>query len=473
MAEVDGFLKYPRKSHSYRPKEERLKDWKEVEVLPSLETVQEQAKRCMDCGVPFCLTHHGCPLGNLIPEWNKHLGSGDLASAWQALEETNNFPEITGRLCPAPCESACVAGKDGDPVAIRSIEQTLADQAFSHGWVLPRPPQQKFNLSVAIIGSGPAGLAAGQELNRLGYQVTIFEKASRPGGLLRFGIPDFKYEKSRLDQRISQLESEGVIFRCGVEIGKDLSISQLQEKFSFVGLALGAEQARDLPLPGRHLKGIHLAMDYLVPQNLHLIDRPQAQGKNVIVIGGGDTGSDCVGTALRQGAKSVVQLEVLPRPPRSRSSRTPWPQWPMKLRATHAHDEGGERQWSVLTQQFIGDEQGSVRSLQVTNAKTDGSGASVGQESFQLPAELVIVAVGFTGPRREGILSQLNIQLDSHDRPITNSLYQTSNPNVFAAGDVRRGQSLIVWAIKEGRSMAHAIHEYASTKNFELIECDR
>ncbi|MBK9039544.1 MAG: glutamate synthase subunit beta [Bdellovibrionales bacterium] len=470
MGDIRGFLKYPRRGHTYRPVEERKKDWKEVEVKPPSDGVQKQAGRCMDCGVPFCMSHHGCPLENLIPEWNNKFHAGDTFSAWQALEETNNFPEITGRLCPAPCETSCVAGKDGEPVAIRAIEQTLADLALAKNWIKPLPPKKRLAQSIALIGSGPAGLTAGQQLNRLGYKVSIFEKSPKPGGLLRYGIPNFKYEKSGLDLRIHQLESEGINFRCGIEIDKDISIDQLASEFDVIGLTMGAEQPRDLDLPGRALGGIHFAMEFLVQQNiLNSGDKLSpdrmisALNKNVIVIGGGDTGSDCVGTAIRQGAKSVLQLEVQPRPPLLRSNGTPWPQWPMKMRVSHAHEEGGERQWSILTQEFLGNDKAQVSGLRIMDAKTDGSGTEINALSSELKADLVLIAIGFSGPRRQGILDKIGIQLDAQNRPITNKNYQTSIPHIFAAGDVRRGQSLIVWAIAEGRKMAEAIDTYLQT----------
>ncbi len=459
MSDPFGFLKYPRKSHSYRPVEERLKDWKEVETLPPNKALKRQANRCMNCGVPYCMSHHGCPLGNLIPEWNELYHSGQLFSAWKALEETNNFPEITGRLCPAPCESACVAGKEGDAVAIRAIEQSLADEARNNKWIQPQKPQQRLSSKIALIGSGPAGLAAAQQLNRLGHNITIFEKAPQPGGLLRYGIPTFKYEKLRLDERINQLIQEGVRFECGIEVGKDISFEQLMIEYSLIGLTVGAEEPRDLPLPGRNLKGIHLAMEYLVPTPEHQVN---AQGKKVIVIGGGDTGSDCVGTALRQGAKSVLQLEVMPRPPKDRSPQTPWPQWPMKLRTSHAHEEGGQREWSVLTQEFLANDKDEVRALRVTDISSEGPHkGEISLISRELPTNLIILALGFLGPRFSSILNELpSLSIGTEKRFLTNPKYQTSIPQIFAAGDARRGPSLIVWAIHEGRMMAQAMHEH-------------
>ncbi|MCB0361106.1 MAG: glutamate synthase subunit beta [Bdellovibrionales bacterium] len=476
MANNREFIDIARQGHSYRPTEERRKDWKEVEVLPHPKEIVNQSHRCMDCGVPYCMSQSGCPLGNLIPEWNLNLQSGDLESAWAALEETNNFPEITGRLCPAPCESACVAGKDGDPVSIRAIEQSLADQAFANNWIRPQAPRQRLNSRVAIIGSGPAGLSAGQQLNRLGHSVTIFEKSPEPGGLLRFGIPDFKYDKSLLNQRIAQLVDEGIEFQCGTEVGRDISLSDLNRRFHALGLALGAEQARDLNIPGRHLSGIHLAMDFLVQQNIANSKKSSphqnpisALNKTVVVIGGGDTGSDCVGTAIRQGAKSVLQLEMLPRPPKNRSSRTPWPQWPMKLRSSHAHEEGGQRQWSLSTQEFLGDSKGQIRALRVVDLSTDETLREIPNSMREIPADLVLIAIGFAGPKEQGILSDLGLQLDPHSRPLTRN-YQTSIAHVFAGGDMRRGQSLIVWAINEGRMMANSIHHYLKTcKNPNLV----
>ncbi len=465
MSDPFGFLKYQRQELKYRSKEERLRDWNEVaHSKVAYDKIGQQARRCMDCGVPFCQSETGCPVDNLIPEWTKLVTENRWEEAFHRLHRTNNFPEFTGSLCPAPCESACVLGLNSDPVAIKNIEWSIIDRGFQEGWVRPQINSKKTGFKVAIVGSGPAGLAAAQELARKGHHVTVFEKNTQVGGLLRYGIPDFKFEKWRLDRRIKQLSEEGVEFRTSVEVGKDFSFKDLQNDFHAVGLALGAEKPRDLMIPGRELQGICFAMDYLTDQNKLIANeiselKCSAQDKDVVIIGGGDTGSDCVGTALRQGAKSVTQLEIMPRPPSERSSETPWPLWPLKLRTSHAHEEGGSRYWSVLTTRFEGDGTNVQRLVAEKVEYKNGKFEKIASEpELVLKTDLVILALGFTGANLEGIIPQ------SHDfsggKILTKSLGQTSIDGVFAAGDVSRGASLIVWAISEGRKMATGIDKY-------------
>jgi glutamate synthase (NADPH/NADH) small chain len=423
----------------------------------------------MDCGVPFCQGDTGCPVRNVIPEWNGLVQQGDWREALESLHATNNFPEFTGRLCPAPCESACVLGLVNEPVAIRHIEQTIADRGFAEGWVVPRPPRRLSGFKIAVIGSGPAGLAAAQQLRRAGHQVVVFEKNERVGGLLRYGIPEFKMEKSVLDLRLGQLEAEGVQFRTGIDVGEDISTVQLRAEFDAICVATGAGAARDLDVPGRELSGIHLAMDFLTSQNRRLegvLPFPgtvsDARDRRVVIIGGGDTGSDCAGTCVRQGALSVRQFELLPQPPIGRATSTPWPLWPMQLRTSHAHEEGCDREWSVATTSFSG-EDGRVQRLHAARLErqvfADGHTdyARMPGTEFELEADLVLLAMGFTGPVKSRFLTDLAVQLDARGNIATDHAHRTSVPGVFAAGDAHRGASLIVWAIREGRDAADSI----------------
>jgi glutamate synthase (NADPH) small chain len=424
----------------------------------------------MDCGVPFCQGDTGCPVQNVIPEWNALVQQGRWKDASLALHATNNFPELTGRLCPAPCESACVLGLIEQPVAIRNIEQAIADKSFSEGWVVPLTGVPDSGYRVAVVGSGPAGLAAAQQLRRLGHAVVVFEKDDRIGGLLRYGIPDFKLEKEVLELRLRQLEAEGVHFETGVEVGRDLHVTQLRDEFDAVLLAGGAMKARELRVPGRELGGVHLAMEYLTQQNRRVagdvIDEASAiwaGGKRVVVIGGGDTGSDCIGTCHRQGATEVFQFELLPEPPKERAESTPWPQWPMKLRSSHAHEEGGHRDWSVSTTSLSGD--GRVQRLHAVRVELQ-QGANgpqfteIAGSGFTLDVDLVLLAMGFTGVREEGLLSDLGVTIGPRGAVATDAQYRTNVPGVFAAGDMRRGASLIVWAIREGRDAAAQIDRH-------------
>jgi glutamate synthase (NADPH/NADH) small chain len=472
MGDPKGFITLRRAAPSRQPAEARVRHWHEFYAPLETAAVQVQGARCMDCGVPFCQGDTGCPVRNLIPEWNDLVYRGRWREASDALHATNNFPEFTGRLCPAPCESACVLGLIDEPVAIRNVEQAIADRGFAEGWIAPRPPRHETGRRVAIVGSGPAGLAAAQQLRRLGHAVTVFERADRLGGLLRYGIPEFKMEKAVLDRRLTQLGEEGVVFRPGVHVGVDLDLETLQRDFEAVLLAVGAQQPRELQVPGRTLDGVHLAMDFLTQQNRRLAgdrfdpsDEITAHDKRVVIIGGGDTGSDCAGTCHRQGARSVHQFELLPRPPVERAGSTPWPLWPMKLRSSHAHEEGCEREWSVATTAFSG-EQGRVRALHAvrvdTRAGADGCselGPVAGTE-FVVRADLVLLAMGFTGPTDPQLLADLGVARDARGAVATDDAHRASVPGLFAAGDVRRGASLIVWAIREGRDAAAAMHQY-------------
>jgi glutamate synthase (NADPH) small chain len=461
MADPKGFLSTPRETPARRPVELRLRDWREVyEPFPPSRT-ERQAGRCMDCGIPFC--HHGCPLGNLIPEWNDLVWRHDWQQAADRLHATNNFPEFTGRLCPAPCEAACVLGINADPVTIKQVEVEIIDKAFASGWVTPRPSAAASGRTAAVIGSGPAGLAAAQQLTRAGHAVTVFERDDALGGLLRYGIPAFKLEKRHLDRRLAQMRAEGTEFRCGVEAGTDVTADELRASFDAVVLCGGARVPRDLPLPGRPLDGIHLAMEYLPLATRTVaaasVAEPaiSARGRHVVIIGGGDTGADCLGTAHRQGAASVTQLEILPRPPASRPGYQPWPTYPMIYRVSSAHEEGGDRAYAVTTLEFLGDGDGRVRGLRLADA--DGFDAVPGTE-HELPCDLVLLAMGFTGAERPGLLTDLGVEFDARGNVARDREYATSVPGVFAAGDMGRGQSLIVWAIAEGRSAAAAVHRF-------------
>ncbi len=466
MADQTGFLKHGRALPQRRPVDVRIRDWKEVyEDFPT-EHLHDQAARCMDCGIPFC--HNGCPLGNLIPEWNDLVWKDDWTEASERLHATNNFPEFTGRLCPAPCEAACVLSINDDPVTIKQVEVEIGDRSWEYGLVRPQPPAEKTGKRVAVVGSGPAGLAAAQQLTRAGHDVVVLERADRIGGLLRYGIPEFKMEKRVLDRRLDQMRAEGTEFRTGVDVGGDgasaMSMEQVREEYDAVLLAGGATLGRDLPVEGRELDGIHLAMEYLVPANRvqegDLQSAPiDAQGKDVIVIGGGDTGADCLGTAIRQGARSITQLEIMPRPPQERPDTTPWPTWPLIYRTSSAHEEGGERLFSVSTSRFLG--AGSVEGLELVDVEmVDGRFTPVEGTERVLPAQLVLLAMGFTGPQRAGLLEALDVELDGRGNVARDDAWATSVPGVFVAGDMGRGQSLIVWAIAEGRAAAAAVDRH-------------
>jgi glutamate synthase (NADPH/NADH) small chain len=463
MADPKGFLEHGRATPQRRPVDIRIRDWKEVyEDFPK-DQLNHQAARCMDCGIPFC--HNGCPLGNLIPEWNDLVWKGDWDEASERLHATNNFPEFTGRLCPAPCEAACVLGINDQAVTIKQVEVEIADRAWQDGFVTPQAPAVKTGRRVAVVGSGPAGLAAAQQLTRAGHDVVVLERAERIGGLMRYGIPEFKMEKAVLDRRLEQMRAEGTDFRTGVDVGVDVTVSQLREEYDAVLLAGGSTLGRDLPVEGRELAGIYLAMEYLVPSNRVQEGDLQAppitaEGKDVVIIGGGDTGADCLGTALRQGARSTTQLEIMPRPPQERPDATPWPTWPLIYRTSSAHEEGGERMFSVNTSRFVGQD-GHVTGLELVDVEMkDGRFEPVEGTSRVLPAQLVLLAMGFTGPQRTGLLEALDVELDGRGNVARDSAWATSVPGVFVAGDMGRGQSLIVWAIAEGRSAAAAVDRH-------------
>jgi glutamate synthase (NADPH) small chain len=464
-----GFMEIPRETPTRRPIPERLHDYLEVYNPFPEEKLRAQGARCMDCGIPFC--HQGCPLGNLIPDWNDLVYRDQWRAAIDRLHATNNFPEFTGKLCPAPCEASCVLGINNDPVTIKQIEASIIDKAWEEGWVVPQPPKVRTDKTVAVVGSGPAGLAAAQQLARAGHSVTVFERDDRIGGLLRYGIPDFKMEKRHVDRRLTQMEAEGVVFRPGVNVGVDLPADRLLAEFDAVCLCGGATQARDLPIPGRELDGIHFAMRFLPLQNKRVagdaIDEAHfisAKGKDVIIIGGGDTGADCLGTVHRQGCKSVHQFEIVPRPPDARTPTNPWPQWSNVFRVSSAHEEGGVREYAINTRRFIG-EGGRVTALETVRVemKTENGRSQFveipGTEKIY-PADLVLLAMGFVGPERKGLLEQLGVELDRMGNVKADADKRTSVAKVFTAGDMTRGQSLIVWAIAEGRHAAHAIDAF-------------
>jgi glutamate synthase (NADPH/NADH) small chain len=445
--------------------EERVRDWFEVYVPLPEDRVRKQGARCMDCGVPFC--HTGCPLTNLIPDWNDLVYKGRWREALRELHATNNFPEFTSRICPAPCEASCVLGINEPPVSIKSIERAIIDRGWAEGWIQPEPPLERTGKRVAVVGSGPAGLAAAQQLARMGHLVTVFEKADRIGGLLRYGIPDFKMEKHHIDRRMAQMQAEGVSFRTRCHVGVDVSVEELKRQFHAIVLAGGAEQPRDLRVPGRELKGIHFAMEFLPLNNrrnagdeIPAGEWVSAAGKNVIIIGGGDTGADCLGTSIRHGAKSIRQFEIMPMPPSERSPQTPWPLWPYQLRNETSHEEGGERIWSIATIEFLGDENGHVRALRTTRVGPPPKFEPLPGTEEIYEADLVLLAMGFTGPVRSGLIEQLGAELDARGNVKADENYMTSVPGVFAAGDMRRGQSLVVWAIAEGRKAAEGVHQW-------------
>jgi glutamate synthase (NADPH) small chain len=461
MGKVSGFLEYQREMPARRPVEERVNDWFEVYQDFPLEKVQTQGARCMDCGVPFC--HTGCPLNNIIPDWNDLAYRGRWRDAIRVLHSTNNFPEFTGRICPAPCEAACVLGISEPPVTIKVIERTVVDYAWDQGWIRPEPAAKKTGKRVAVIGSGPAGMAAAQQLARAGHAVTVFEKSDRVGGLLRYGIPDFKMEKLGIDRRVEQMEVEGVEFVTKMHITQ---LDDVRRDFQAVVLAMGAEHPRDLNIPGRELKGVHYAMDFLPQQNKRVAGDKEdaskailATGKHVVIIGGGDTGADCLGTSHRQKPASVVQFEIMPMPPVERSPLTPWPLWPLQLRAESSHEEGGKREWAVATTHFTGDPEGNVKKLHAVRVGPPPKFEAIRGTKFTLDADLVLLAMGFTGPVKNGIIESSGLKLDKRGN-IEATNYQTSIAGVFAAGDARRGQSLVVWAIAEGRKAAEAADEW-------------
>ena len=469
MPDPKGFLKYTkRETPQRRPVPLRLMDWKEVYEDFSHDSLQDQASRCMDCGIPFC--HNGCPLGNLIPEWNDLVYKDRWRDAIERLHATNNFPEFTGRLCPAPCEASCVLGINQDPVTIKQVEVEIIDNAFDQGWVVPKMPDVQTGKKVAVVGSGPAGLAAAQQLTRAGHTVTVFERADRIGGLLRYGIPEFKMEKRHIDRRLEQMAAEGTQFRPGVNVGVDITVAQLRLNYDAVVLAGGATAWRDLPVPGRELDGIHQAMEFLPWANrVQLGDdvldengQPPitAKDKHVIIIGGGDTGADCLGTSHRQGAASIHQFEIMPRPPETRADSTPWPTYPLMFRVSSAHEEGGDRVFSVNTEEFTGAD-GHVTGLRAHEVKMNaGKFEKVEGTDFELKADLVLLAMGFVGPEKEGLLTKLGVELTDRGNVSRDNNFQTSVPGVFVAGDMGRGQSLIVWAIAEGRAAAAGVDRY-------------
>jgi glutamate synthase (NADPH) small chain len=487
MGKPTGFLEFSRELPSKRPVRDRLSDYREfVEKYPT-QKLNQQAARCMDCGVPFC--HSGCPLGNIIPEFNDAIYRQSWREAYDILSSTNNFPEFTGRICPAPCESACVLGINQPPVAIEEIEKHIIEIAFEKGFVKPHKPNLRTGKKIAVVGSGPAGMAAAAQLNAAGHSVTVYERDDAPGGLLRYGIPDFKLEKWVVDRRIAIMEEEGVVFQCNAEVGVDISVNDLLRQFNAVVLAGGSTIPRDLPAPGRQLKGIHFAMDFLTQQNKRVSglwdeksEAITAKGKHVVVIGGGDTGSDCVGTSNRQGAKSITQFELLPKPPEHRTLQMPWPTYPMVLKVSSSHEEGCERQWAVSTKEFIGDGKGNLKALKIVdlewkigeNGKAQFS--EVPGSAREIPCDLALLAMGFVHPQHDGLINDLAVEKDERGNVrASEKSYQTSIPKVFAAGDVRRGQSLVVWAISEGRECARKVDEFLmgssvlETKDHNLI----
>ncbi|MGA0874157.1 MAG: glutamate synthase subunit beta [Ilumatobacteraceae bacterium] len=464
MGEPTGFLKWDRQTPKRRRIPVRVQDWKEVYEPFPVDELTRQAGRCMDCGIPFC--NNGCPLGNLIPDWNDLVYRGNWRDAIERLHATNNFPEFTGRLCPAPCESACVLGINSDAVTIKQVEVEIIDRAWREGWVTPQVPSQKTGKRVVVIGSGPAGLAAAQQLTRVGHDVLVLERADRIGGLLRYGIPEFKMEKINIERRIKQMSAEGTIFRTNATVGENVDIDVLLASHDAVVLACGATNWRDLNVQGRELSGIHQAMEYLPPANkVQQGDFAEtdisAKGKHVVIIGGGDTGADCLGTAIRQGAASITQLEILPQPPATRAANNPWPQWSFIFRTSSAHEEGGERMFAVSTEKFVGDEHGNVRALVITDVKSEnGSFVPIEGSQRELKADLVLLALGFVGPEKSSWIESLGLKFDERGNIARNDSYMSSVSGVFVAGDMGRGQSLIVWAIAEGRAAAAGVDKY-------------
>jgi glutamate synthase (NADPH/NADH) small chain len=463
MGKVTGFLEIDRRDRRYEPASDRVRHYREFVIPLSEESSRDQAARCMNCGIPYC--HNGCPVNNQIPDWNDLVYRGDWHEAIRNLHSTNNFPEVTGRVCPAPCEAACTLNLTEQPVTIKTIECQIADRAFAEGWVEPELPTRNTGKKIAVIGSGPAGLACAQQLARAGHAVHVFERQAKPGGLLRYGIPDFKMEKIHVERRVAQMEAEGVEFHCNVNVGIDIEAKKLVNSYDAVVLAGGAEKPRDLPIPGRDLGGVHFAMDFLPQQNRRVAREPLmsnepilASGKHVVVIGGGDTGSDCIGTSLRQGALSVTQLEIMPQPPDKENKLLTWPDWPLKLRTSSSHEEGAIRDFAVLTREFLG-ENGLVKKL--VCVKVDGKMQAIPNTHFELKADLVLLAMGFVSPVYDGMIEQLGVSLDQRGNVAADTrAYKSSLDKVFACGDMRRGQSLVVWAIREGRQAAHSVDKH-------------
>jgi glutamate synthase (NADPH/NADH) small chain len=462
MGKVTGFLEIDRRDRKYLPASDRIRNYKEFVIPLAAEATRDQAARCMNCGIPYC--HNGCPVNNQIPDWNDLVYNDKWREALTNLHSTNNFPEFTGRVCPAPCEASCTLNLEDTPVTIKSIECAIVDKGWAEGWIVPEPATTRTGKTIAIIGAGPAGLAAAQQLARAGHAVHVYERQGRPGGLLRYGIPDFKMEKSHVERRVRQMEAEGVVFHCGVNVGVDLDPAELLGTYDAVGLTGGAEKPRDLPIEGRDLDGIEFAMNFLPQQNRRNGGEPAtlansqpilAGGKHVVVIGGGDTGSDCIGTSVRQGALSVTQIEIMPEPPVKENKQLTWPNWPLKLRTSSSHEEGAERDFAIGTLKFSG-QNGRVKTLHC--ARVDGQFKPIAGSEFDLKADLVLLAMGFVSPVHDGLLAKLGVKLDGRGNVEANQIaYKTSVEKVFAAGDMRRGQSLVVWAIREGRQMAHAI----------------
>ena len=469
MGKIKGFMEFERIKEAVVKPKDRVKNYNEFTLSPKTDKLRDQGARCMDCGVPFC--HSGCPLGNLIPDFNDAVYQNDWKSALSILHSTNNFPEFTGRLCPAPCEEACVLGIVNPPVSIELIEKYIVERGFSEGWIKPQPPESRTGKTVAVIGSGPAGLAAAQQLNRAGHTVTVFERDNKIGGLLRYGIPDFKMEKNIIDRRLKVMQAEGISFKINFEVGKIISAKDIENKYDAIVICTGASIKRELPIPGSDLKGVEQAMDFL-PHNNRAVDgqherrrKFHAKDKNVIVIGGGDTGSDCIGTSNRQGAKTVTNFEIMPKPSDERTDENPWPYWPFKLKTSSSHEEGSHREWSILTKEFVGDGNGNLKGLKTVEVEWEKIPGErprlkeLNESEKEWPCELALLALGFTGPEKS-LPEQFGLNFDPRGNVKGEKLYQTNKPNIFAAGDARRGQSLIVWAISEGREAAHQVDTY-------------